>query len=82
MPGPLDPDSPHLQSRLEEEQRLFYVAATRATDHLAFCCASASYRNEPAYPSRFLEPIEDTADYRRIAAAPSDDSGGSQNAAG
>lgn len=68
MPGPVDPNSPNLQSRLEEEQRLFYVAATRATDHLAFYCAANSFKNEPAYPSRFLEPIEDTADYRRIAA--------------
>lgn len=68
MPGYVDPEQNNRQSRLEEEQRLFYVAATRATDHLAFCCAGTNYKGEPAYPSRYLEPIEDTADFRRIPA--------------
>lgn len=72
MPGYIDPERNNRQSRLEEEQRLFYVAATRATDHLAFCCAGTNYKGEPAYPSRYLEPIEDTADYRRIPAHTAD----------
>ncbi|MHB9097783.1 MAG: 3'-5' exonuclease [Syntrophales bacterium] len=42
----------------EEERRLFYVAATRAKDHLYFCYPLIDYArgmgNLPVSPSRFI----------------------------
>ncbi len=48
---------------LEEERRLFYVAATRARDHLYFCYPAFINMQGaglmPARPSRFLQEIPD-----------------------
>src|SRR5699024_2765974 len=41
---------PHAESELEEERRLFYVAMTRAEDHLVL-----SFCRDDAKPSRFIE---------------------------
>ena len=44
-------------NRLEQEQRLFFTAVTRATDQLhMYCLADTGQGNSPI-PSRFLEPI-------------------------
>ena len=46
---------------LEEERRLFYVASTRAKDHIFFCYPAfvrvSGMGSLPAEPSRFLEEI-------------------------
>ncbi|NIA08765.1 MAG: UvrD-helicase domain-containing protein [Nitrospiraceae bacterium] len=50
----------HHSKEIEEERRLFYVAATRAKDYLYFCYPtfiSISGTMLPARPSRFLEEI-------------------------
>ncbi len=57
---------------LEEERRLFYVAITRAKDHLFLTHANSRYRYgrlEFGDPSRFLEEI-DEAHFARIKARP------------
>ena len=45
-----------------EEQRVFYVAATRATDELHFCCAHLNDEGGETEPSRFLASLEDMLD--------------------
>ena len=57
MPGKVDPEDHH---RLAEEQRLFYVAATRATDRLYFAAPDNSDRGENKAPCRFLDALPDT----------------------
>jgi len=51
----------HRNEEVEEERRLFYVAATRARDHLFFCYPALITVSGtgllPARPSRFLEEI-------------------------
>jgi DNA helicase-2/ATP-dependent DNA helicase PcrA len=50
------------RSELEEERRLFYVAITRAMEHLTLSCAESRYRwgnFTLSEPSRFLEEIGD-----------------------
>jgi len=39
----------------EEEQRLFYVACTRAEDQLILTCSQADERGKKKYPSKFLD---------------------------
>jgi superfamily I DNA/RNA helicase len=58
MPGPVR-DSPGAAGNLEEEQRIFYVAATRAADRLYFCSAEGSKQELDAAPSRFLDALGD-----------------------
>ena len=52
----------------EEERRLFYVAITRAKEHLVLTRAQQRYRygqHEPRYPSPFLRDIpEDLAEVK------------------
>ena len=43
---------------IAEEQRLFYVAATRATDQLYFCSARMTGQGTEVPPSRFLAAFE------------------------
>ena len=57
IPGPLS-QGPHAQSNLHEEQRIFYVAATRATDRL-YICSSVNYDGLQAEPSRFVNALTD-----------------------
>ncbi len=58
FPSPMAVNRPE---ELEEERRLFYVAATRAKDHLYFCYpAFINIQGSglmPARPSRFLDEI-------------------------
>ncbi len=57
FPSQMDLDNPH---GLEEERRLFYVAMTRAGEHLALSCARSRMRYghmEFSDPSRFLSEI-------------------------
>ena len=57
FPSQMDLDDPH---GLEEERRLFYVAMTRAGEHLALSCARSRMRYghmEFSDPSRFLSEI-------------------------
>jgi hypothetical protein len=54
---------PHQRSlsdpeRLEEEERLFYVAATRAKDTLHLTYSETDIYGRPAGPSRFLDYVE------------------------
>ncbi len=55
------PQSVHNSSELEEERRLFYVAATRAKNNLFFCCPAfinvSGAGMMPTKPSRFLDEI-------------------------
>ena len=57
FPNQMDADNP---SRLEEERRLFYVAMTRAGEHLILTCARSRMRYghvEFSDPCRFLDEI-------------------------
>ena len=56
MPGRVSPDD---GEQWHEEQRLFYVASTRASDRLVYCYAVRSGPNQGAMPSRFLGTIGD-----------------------
>ena len=56
MPGILK-EGPNYLSSLEEEQRIFYVAATRATDRLFLCSVSGEQQGIDAKPSRFIQSI-------------------------
>jgi len=46
---------PRVAERLLEEQRLFHVATTRATDHLLVTAVDDPYSEEVVQPSRFIE---------------------------
>lgn len=46
----------HTQDAIEEERRLFYVAMTRAKEHLELLYVKGSAEN-PATPTRFLLPL-------------------------
>ena len=60
MPGKTDLDD---HRRLAEEQRLFYVAATRATDRLYFAVPDNSDRGENKAPCRFLDALPASANW-------------------
>ena len=47
------------QKTLEEEQRTFYVATTRATDQLYYCAALGGQKGFEATPTQFLDALED-----------------------
>ena len=52
--------------QMHSEQRLFYVAATRATDLLHLCNAAYGNPDEERTPTRFIDPIEDLTSYHPI----------------
>lgn len=54
MPGMMDANDTR---RLNEEERLFYVAASRATDLIYFAAASDAEDSNGKEPSRFLEAL-------------------------
>ena len=54
------------ESRLYEEQRTFYVAATRATDRTFFCNARGASKNFEAEPTRFLASLEGILEHRAL----------------
>src|SRR5262249_13917949 len=54
--------------RLEEERRLFYVAATRAKDRLLITHAAERGRRTTGRPSRFLREAGLVCDAGRLAA--------------
>lgn len=72
FPSPMADNRP---DEIEEERRLFYVASTRAKDHLYFCCpAFINVQGAglmPARPCRFLAEIPEELMARRkgVAAA-------------
>ena len=51
---------------MDEEERVFYVAATRATDQLHFCYATSDDHGRSLEPSRFLVVMEDSLEERTI----------------
>lgn len=54
LPGQATPERPR---RYNEEQRLFYVATTRATDRLFYCSAAGSKQGYDGIPTRFLDAM-------------------------
>ena len=56
LPGQSTPDRPR---RYHEQQRLFYVASTRATDRLYYCSAASSTPSHDAVPTRFVDTLGD-----------------------
>ncbi len=72
FPSPMAKDKPE---EIEEERRLFYVASTRARDHLYFCYpAFINVQGSglmPARPSRFLTEIPENLLSRKKRPAPS-----------
>jgi superfamily I DNA/RNA helicase len=64
--GCIDGIMPHkLAESPDEEARLFYVATTRAKNHLIYC-TFAEYNGHQTNPSRYLSGIRLTAPYNRI----------------
>ena len=66
-----DSDLPHMRSNsgdeeLMEEERVFYVAATRATDQLHFCYADPEEKGTEVNPSRFLEVFGDLLESKTV----------------
>ena len=51
-----------------EEERVFYVAATRATNQLHFCYSTTNDHGRPLEPSRFLSVLEDNLDKKTFTA--------------
>ena len=49
-----------------ESQRIFYVATTRATNHLAYCYNTQGGRGHDVIATRFLEPLDDILRVTRI----------------
>ncbi len=68
------------RSELEEERRLFYVAITRAEEHLSLSFATSRFRFGtllPSEPSRFIDEIDSKylqLDRKMIKSTPSDNS--------
>ncbi len=61
-----DPSVPDGTDAYEEELRLFYVALTRAVEHLSFTFSATREYNrqiERCFPLRFSHLLEDTVDY-------------------
>jgi len=54
-----------------EEERLFYVACTRAKDSLTLTYSDVTIYNQPGGPSRFLELVEGAQSPAEDAAATS-----------
>lgn len=50
----------------EEEQRIFYVATTRATEQLYYCNAARAGTNYEARPTEFLDALGDLLEIRDI----------------
>ncbi len=63
IPGRTRPDRPQ---ELEEEQRAFYVATTRATDRLFYCNSEGGSRGFQPKPTSFLDPINDVTHYQIV----------------
>ena len=66
-----DTDLPNMRwdssdEELMEEERVFYVAATRATDQLHFCYADPEEAGSEVKPSRFLEVLGDLLESRTV----------------
>lgn len=58
MPRQAQDDNFYPSKIAEEEQRIFYVAATRATDKLYFCTALDSTTKSAGKRSRFIDVLE------------------------
>lgn len=55
LPGPIPDDNPAYRGRLEEEQRIFYVASSRAADQMTYISPTKAERDTQGVPSRFIE---------------------------
>ena len=55
------------ETDMGEEERVFYVAATRATDQLHFCCSTRTDKGHDAEPSPFLDVLGDLLERRTMA---------------
>ena len=64
----------HDETDLREEERVFYVAATRATDQLHFCCSTRAEKGHNAEASRFLDALGDLLERRVIEGGKATDS--------
>ena len=62
MPGKVGPYS----DRLRQEERVFYVAVTRATERLYWYSSTDAAKGDESLPSRFLSPLMDLLDRDRI----------------
>ena len=62
MPGIVGPYS----ERLRQEERVFYVAVTRATERLYWYSSTDAAKGDESLPSRFLSPLMDLLDRDRI----------------
>lgn len=76
----IEPDVPvsHTASRLQEERRLFHVAATRATGNLLVTAVDNLEASEPVEPSRFIDEFaaECEVDVEQVSGEP--DSAGAE----
>lgn len=61
IPGSVNPDDPNGAA---EEERIFYVASTRAVDRLYYCHADGGGRGVEAKPSRYLEILAEFIESR------------------
>ena len=63
IPGRTRPDRPE---ELQEEQRAFYVATTRATDRLFYCNCEGGSKGFQAQPTSFLDVLGEATRYHTI----------------
>ena len=61
MPGNVDRS--HTRA-IEEEQRIFFVASTRAADRLFYCSANGGSKGSESKPSRFIAPLHELVLHR------------------
>ena len=64
----------HDDTDMREEERVFYVAATRATDQLHFCCSIHAEKGHDPEASPFLDVLGDLLERRVVRRARGSDS--------
>ena len=66
IPGRVSENPQAAVPTLEEEQRRFYLASTRAMDYLCYCSVDNSGLGHASRPTRFLDAIAQSMEYRTL----------------
>ncbi len=70
MPGERSAKESNNDSALHQEQRIFYVASTRATNRLFYYYSTRSGSDRQAVPCRFIDALGDTINQYSVTAPP------------